>query len=452
MTSKSTKTVLPPRGMRDILPQEMVLRQHLLQVIGRVYQGYGYLPIDTPAMERLEILMGKGGNENEKLLFKVLKRGEKLDEAIHGDTVSDASSAGELADMGLRFDLTVPLARYVAANRDKLPAVFRAQHMAPVWRADRPQKGRFREFMQCDIDVIGGESNDYEVEILTATEEALRELDIRDYVLRISDKRLLPLLFGDAGADEAQTAAITTAVDKLDKVGIDAVKAEIDGAILPAAARELAHLLLANAGGLAMTDFAATFGDKVTRREEWDAIVVNLGYIVDNIKALNPNSAVRFDPLLIRGMDYYTGPVFEVGVKGYNFSVVGGGRYDGLIGRFSNNEIPAVGCSIGFDRIMTILQDRENATQLGRKRVRVVIDKADALQQQQLARKVRALGIAVDVDLTGRKFDRRLKAAEGEGFAHIITGYDSATDEVTVRDLRERKSVTVPLAEIAAIL
>ncbi|MEK6605778.1 MAG: ATP phosphoribosyltransferase regulatory subunit, partial [Nitrospirota bacterium] len=205
----------PPTGMRDWLPQDALLRQHLMETIGKVYRLYGYLPIDTPVMEDLSVLLGKGGGENEKLLFKILKRGEKLTEA--------QAAGGDLADQGLRFDLTVPLARFVATHQGKLPKVFRRYHIAPVWRADRPQKGRFREFYQCDIDVVGGASPDYEVEIITATERVLKELNLGKYRFRLSDKRLLPLVLEGYGVPKEHILPITIVLDKLDKLSLDEI-------------------------------------------------------------------------------------------------------------------------------------------------------------------------------------------------------------------------------------
>src|SRR5256712_1364882 len=198
----------PPTGMRDWLPQDALLRQQLMETISSTYRLYGYLPIDTPAMEDLAVLLGKGGGENEKLLFKILKRGEKLAQA----------KDRELADYGLRYDLTVPLARFVATHQGKIPKVFRRYHIGPVWRADRPQKGRFREFYQCDIDVVGGKSSAYEVEIITATERVLKELNLGKYRFRLSDKRLLPLLLQGYGVAKNQVSPITIALDKLDKM------------------------------------------------------------------------------------------------------------------------------------------------------------------------------------------------------------------------------------------
>src|SRR5437879_725513 len=204
----------PPTGMRDWLPQETLLRQRLMETIGSVYQLYGYLPIDTPAVEDLEVLLGKGGGENEKLLFKILKRGDKLAQA--------EQEGKDLADYGLRFDLTVPLARFVATHQGKLPKIFRRYHIGPVWRADRPQLGRYREFYQCDIDVVGGASQDYEVEIITATERVLQrlkeEFQLGQYWFRISDKRLLPLLLRGYAVPVQQVHAITLLLDKLDRI------------------------------------------------------------------------------------------------------------------------------------------------------------------------------------------------------------------------------------------
>src|SRR5216684_5274840 len=199
----------PPTGMRDWLPQDALLRQRLMETISSVYRLYGYLPIDTPAMEDLAVLLGKGGGENEKLLFKVLKRGDKLKQAMGG---------GDVADYGLRFDLTVPLARFVATHQGEIQLPFRRYHIAPVWRADRPQRGRFREFYQCDIDVVGGSSSAYEVEIITATERVLKELNLGLYSFRLSDKRLLPLLLNGFGVSDDHIGPITILLDKLDKV------------------------------------------------------------------------------------------------------------------------------------------------------------------------------------------------------------------------------------------
>src|SRR2546422_4309920 len=221
----------PPTGMRDWLPQDALLRQQLMETISSTYRLYGYLPIDTPVMEDLAVLLGKGGGENEKLLFKILKRGEKLAQA----------KDHELADYGLRYDLTVPLARFVATHQGKIPKVFRRYHIGPVWRADRPQKGRFREFYQCDIDVVGGASSAYEVEIITATERVLKELKLGQYWFRISDKRLLPLMLQGFGAAEDRIGSLAILLDKLDKVPMSEIRSEILQ-VLPAGSHAVKNL------------------------------------------------------------------------------------------------------------------------------------------------------------------------------------------------------------------
>src|SRR2546423_7409394 len=254
----------PPTGMRDWLPQETLRRQRLMETIGSVYQLYGYLPIDPPAMEELEGLLGKGGGENEKLLFKILKRGDKLAQA--------EQERKDLADYGLRFDLTVPLARFVATHQGKLPKIFRRYHIGPVWRADRPQLGRYREFYQCDIDVVGGTSTAYEIEIITATERVLARLNLGKYRFRLSDKRLLPLLLRGFGVAETNIGSITITLDKLDKGDIAQVRRELDAVLAPDSEPwKKATALLVWAHALRAQDSDAD--ERVTRfKEHWDSI------------------------------------------------------------------------------------------------------------------------------------------------------------------------------------
>ena len=338
----------PPTGMRDWLPQDALLRQHLMETISKVYRLYGYLPIDTPVMEDLAVLLGKGGGENEKLLFKVLKRGEKLAKA--------QEAGGDLADYGLRFDLTVPLARFVATHQGKIQMPFRRYHIAPVWRADRPQKGRFREFYQCDIDVVGGESSAYEVEVITATERVLKELNLGKYWFRISDKRLLPYMLQGFGVPGEKVGPIATLLDKLDKMPFAEFDEELMN-ILPKDSDVLSKVRALTVDAYTDKDheillrtttehyekhFAKVTSQKI--HDEITAVLVNLRSIMESIRAVNPQSRIIFHPIMVRGMDYYTGPVYEAVVEGYPSSILGGGRYDGLIGRFAGKPIPAVGC------------------------------------------------------------------------------------------------------------
>jgi histidyl-tRNA synthetase len=444
----------PPTGMRDWLPQDTVLRQRLMDTIGSVYKLYGYLPIDTPAMEDLAVLMGKGGGENEKLLFKILKRGDKL--------LAAREEGDDLADYGLRFDLTVPLARFVASHQGKLPKVFRRYHIAPVWRADRPQKGRFREFYQCDIDVVGGTSSDYEVEVITATERVLKTLGLGQYRFRISDRRLLPLILMGFGVPEAQIGAITVVLDKLDKVPVETICAEIHQILtgeiaaskkveafirgcepLRKVARESApHEFLDGAlTDLRHTKFSA----------EIDRVHNNIMKIVHDVVGVNKDSRIVFDPILVRGLDYYTGPIYEAVVEGFGSSVLGGGRYDGLIGKFAGKEIPAVGCSIGFERILSILQERETSQNASVGRVLLVRHGPDLVELSRQAEELRARGIQVETYLEEDDLGKQLKYAEVAG---IVWAVKEVHQDMTllVRHLPTRQDRTVSVSELQAIL
>lgn len=448
-------TIGPPTGMRDWLPEDTMLRQRLMETIGAVYRLYGYLPIDTPAMEDLAVLLGKGGGENEKLLFKILKRGEKL---------AQARESGELADYGLRFDLTVPLARFVATHQGKIPKVFRRYHIAPVWRADRPQKGRFREFYQCDIDVVGGAAPAYEVEIITATERALKELNLGRYRFRLSDKRLLPLLLRGFGVPEECITPITIVLDKLDKVPLDTICDEVRKILS-------AHRVVSGKveGFIRATDeirresdrpASYAFFDKILRDFEHTAVSAeletihnNLVNIILSVCTVNPSSSIVFDPILVRGMDYYTGPVYEAVVEGFPSAILGGGRYDNLIGLFTGKKIPAVGCSIGFERILAIQQERA----AGRAapavpRALLICDGEDADRLQQQAERLRDAGLAIETYLNRDEVGKQLKYAEAAGIVWAIKRFDQASSSLTVRHIPTREDRTVSLKDFLTFL
>jgi len=443
----------PPTGMRDWLPQDALLRQRVMETIGKVYRLYGYLPIDTPAMEDLAVLLGKGGGENEKLLFKILKRGEKL-----------AQAGVELADYGLRFDLTVPLARFVATHQGKLPKVFRRYHIAPVWRADRPQKGRFREFYQCDIDVVGGATLDYEVEIITATERVLKELNLGKYRFRLSDKRLLPLVLQGYGVAKNHIGPITIALDKLDK-DFDQARREID-AVLPHDSepwKKVTALLLRayavrphdTGRHERMAEFKKYWDsiDHPTIRAEIDDILVNLEAIIMAVETINPESSIVFDPILVRGLDYYTGPVYEaVMAIGSTSSILGGGRYDDLIGTFAGKNIPAVGCSIGFERILAILQGESGTAMTVTSQILLVNEGATAVLLQQQAEQLRNEGLCIETNLDTDDVGRQFKYAEAAGMRWAVRRFEAATSSITVRDLSKRQDFTMPLAEFKSRL
>ncbi|WP_182045458.1 histidine--tRNA ligase [Curtobacterium sp. ME26] len=336
-------TVTAPRGMRDHLPADKARREHVLGVIRGVYAQHGFDEIETPVVEEAARLHSGLGGDNEKLAFAVMKRG------LTTDDVRRAEAPLDLADLGLRFDLTVPLARFYASHRAELPSVFRAVQIAPVWRAERPQKGRYRQFVQCDIDVLGEPGQLAEIELISATTAALDALGIAGTTIRINDRRILTALLGSWGIVDpgaAERALIT--VDKLDKIGPDGVAAELretTGAELPGLEDTIRSLESADWYAVADAEWldAEAFADLLRLR---DAL---------------PGADLRFDPTLVRGMGYYTGTIFEVAHPDFGYSLGGGGRYDGMIGRFLGQDVPAVGFSLGFERLVDLVTLPESA-------------------------------------------------------------------------------------------
>ena len=316
----------PVTGMRDILPDEMEIRAYLLNLIRTTYKSFGYTEIETPIVESIENLQGKQGGENEKLIFKIMKRGEKFN-------LETAKEENDLADSGLRYDLTMPLARFYSLHQQELPKPFKALQIGPVFRAERPQKGRFREFYQCDIDVFGDSSNLCETELILAMMTVLKRIGFKSVVIRVNDRKLLREIAQKTGLSEDLYEDVFIALDKMDKIGEEGV------------AGELVKLGMEEA---AAKTFLSEFKD-VTIPE-------NLQEIFDLVNAAKDGDfEVVFDPTLVRGMGYYTGPIFEVSVPEFGSSVGGGGRYDEMVGRFVGQNTPACGFSIGFERIVGIL-------------------------------------------------------------------------------------------------
>ena len=335
-------------GMKDILPEEMFIRDYLINIIKKTYGSFGFTSIETPAMEHIENLLSKQGGDNEKLIFKILKRGEKL-------KLENIKDENDLVDAGLRYDLTLPLARYYSNNQANLPNPFKALQIGNVYRADRPQKGRFRQFTQCDIDILGEASNLAEIELILATTKALSEIAKgKHFSLRINDRRILMAMALYAGYDEDNIGNVFIILDKMDKIGMDGVKkelTELDG-------EEKCSKYLSLFEGLKdNTDAVLSLKDKLKGFIE-DGVLDSLCEIMDTVLEVNTNDfSLVFDPTLVRGMGYYTGTIFEVSMEGFSGSVAGGGRYDKMIGRFTGNDTPACGFSIGFERIITVLLD-----------------------------------------------------------------------------------------------
>ncbi len=341
-------TKKPVTGMKDILPEEMALRDYLINIIKDTYRGFGFSSIETPCVEHIENLTSKQGGDNEKLIFKILKRGEKLN-------LESALTQEDLVDSGLRYDLTLPLARYYSNNSANLPAPFKALQIGSVWRADRPQKGRFRQFTQCDIDILGEPSKLAEIELMLATTKALKRIcPDNAFTVRINSRQILKAMACYAHFPEDSFEQVFIILDKMDKIGLDGVKKELSELGLSSDGIEKYIGLYDNIGkdSSAVRELKNILGEYID-----EAVIDDLSSIMDIVKANNKDCNIEFDPTLVRGMGYYTGTIFEVSMEGFSGSVAGGGRYDKMIGRFTGVDTPACGFSIGFERIMTILMD-----------------------------------------------------------------------------------------------
>ena len=339
----------PVTGMKDILPAEMQIRDYILGQIKETYRSFGFSSIETPCVEHIENLLSKQGGDNEKLIFKILKRGEKLD-------LETAQTENDLTDGGLRYDLTLPLSRYFANNAASLPTPFKALQIGNVWRADRPQKGRFRQFMQCDIDILGDATSQAEIELILATTTALSRIcPGRGFTVRINDRRILRAMAVSSGFPEDEVDKVFITVDKMDKIGTDGVKAELlENGYSEASADRYLELM-----NQASPDAAGVrkMGELLKGVLE-DGAAENLARIMETVMEVSQvGCQLVFDPTLVRGMGYYTGTIFEVSMEGFGGSVAGGGRYDRMIGKFTGIDTPACGFSIGFERIVTILLD-----------------------------------------------------------------------------------------------
>lgn len=336
----------PVTGMKDILPAEMQIRDYVIRLIKETYSGFGFSSIETPCVEHIENLCSKQGGDNEKLIFKILKRGEKLN-------LETADSEQDLVDSGLRYDLTVPLSRYYSNNANNLPMPFKALQIGSVWRADRPQRGRFRQFVQCDIDILGEASYLAEVELILATTTLLGKLNFKNFKVRINDRRLLKAMAAYCGFAEESYDTVFIILDKMDKIGMDGVAAELlEAGFEKASIDKYLELFEKITGDRAGLEFCAKELAEVC---EGDA-AENLMQIMDCVnKVKAADFDLVFDPTLVRGMSYYTGSIFEIEMAEFSSSVGGGGRYDKMIGKFTGMETCACGFSIGFERIVTIL-------------------------------------------------------------------------------------------------
>ncbi len=409
----------PVKGMQDFLPADVRLRRHVLGLIRETYATYGFDEIETPAMEHIENLSGKVGGENEKLIFKVMKRGAELERGL---------KSGQIADSGMRYDLTVPLARYYANNRNDLPTPLKALQIGNVWRADRPQKGRFRQFTQCDIDIIGDGSIMAEIELITATSRMLTrifsEVNISEFTVHINDRRILKAMAAAAGFAPEQYDEVFIILDKMDKIGVTGVKETLlaEG-YAPEAVEKYGAMFEAVTEGITPGEFCS----RVCGEELDPKVMSGMDTIMQTVSAMIDGGVhLSFDPTLVRGMSYYTGTIFEITIDGYNFSIAGGGRYDEMIGRFAGQSAPACGFSIGFERIVTILRDlgwSEEAVGSGKTRMALLVDERSSSEQLGKAfaeaARLRAEGNIVTVQPLKKNAKFQVQTLEKNGYTSI---------------------------------
>ena len=411
----------PTTGMKDITPQEMALRNYVMDEIRKTYSAFGFTQIETPAVEHIENLCSKQGGENEKLIFKILKRGEKLN-------LSSAETENDLVDGGLRYDLTVPLCRFYANNAANLPKPFKALQMGNVWRADRPQKGRFRQFMQCDIDILGEPSNLAEIELVLATTTLLGKVGFKGFKVHINDRRILKAMASYSGFEEKDFDNVFIELDKMDKIGLDGVCECLagDGFTEDAIAKYKALFEEFQSSAEPLSFLKEKLGDYIEENA-----ADNLSEILTAVEASKgADCEIVFDPTLVRGMSYYTGTIFEIEMKELNCSVAGGGRYDKMIGKFTGQDTPACGFSIGFERIITIMMEQGVKAPGSTEKTAFLVEKGiDGERLGEIianAQKLRAEGKTVLVTRMNKNKKFQKEQLEADGYTEFTDFYREA--------------------------
>ena len=429
----------PVTGMKDIMPDEMQIRDYVINVIKETYGKFGFTPMETPCMENIENLSSKQGGENEKLIFKILKRGEKLN-------LETARSESDVVDFGMRYDLTVPLVRYYANHANELPSPFKALQMGNVWRADKPQKGRYRQFMQCDIDILGEESNLAEIELILATTTTLGRLGFRNFQIRINDRRLLKAMAAYSGFDEKDYDDVFITLDKMDKIGVEGVERELTANGYDSVSVEKYLALFRDMN--ASEDTLSFIEEKMTGFLDED---VKAGFreIIESVNATKDDCfRLVFDPTLVRGMSYYTGTIFEIMMPELGISCGGGGRYDKMVGRFTGKDVPACGFSIGFERIILILMESGFKVPNQNKKIVYLIEKgvsgdrlceiiAEAQRERQDGTQVLVARMNKN-----KKFQKEQLAAEGYEEFKQITQY---TSYLKKKNKRKKKALALEI-------
>ena len=415
----------PVTGMKDILPAEMEIRDYVIGLIKETYRSFGFSSIETPCVEHIENLCSKQGGDNEKLIFKILKRGEKL-------RLAEAKEEADLVDGGLRYDLTLPLSRYYANHSNELPAPFKALQMGSVWRADRPQRGRYRQFMQCDIDILGEPSNLAEIELILATTSLLGKLDFNNFTIRINDRRFLKAMAAYSGFEEKDYDSVFITLDKMDKIGLDGVAAEMkENGYAEESVEKYLQLFKEITGDV---EGVRACKEKLQGFLPEDA-ADSLEMIITSVEsAKEADFRMLFDPTLVRGMSYYTGTIFEISMDEFGGSVGGGGRYDKMIGKFTGQDTPAVGFSIGFERIVMLLMESGYKVPTSKEKKAFLIEKnmpkEGMLKVLDLAKKERAAGRQVMImNMKKNKKFQKEQLAE-QGYTDITECYRDSVDNI----------------------
>lgn len=400
----------PVTGMKDISPREMEIRNYVMDLIRKTYGTFGFSSIETPCVEHIENLCSKQGGENEKLIFKILKRGEKL-------KLETATGESDLVDSGLRYDLTVPLSRYYSNNANDLPSPFKALQMGNVWRADRPQRGRFRQFMQCDIDILGEPTCLAEIELILATTTLLGKLDFHNFTIRVNDRKILKAMAQYSGFPQESFDTVFIILDKMDKIGLEGVAAELEK---EGFAKESIDTYLGMFQEISGDIQGVRYcGEKLGEVLDADS-AANLETIIRSVDAVKcADFKIVFDPTLVRGMSYYTGPIFEIAMDEFGGSVGGGGRYDEMIGKFTGKDTCACGFSIGFERIVMLLLERGYTVPAAAGKKAYLIEKNMSTEHLltilKQAEEERRAGVQVNISIMkkNKKFQKEQMMSEG---------------------------------------
>jgi histidyl-tRNA synthetase len=427
----------PARGTRDFLPADVRRREHVIRVVRGVYERYGFEPLETPAFENIETLTGKYGDEGSKLIFKILRRGE------HEGT-------GQ-ADLALRYDLTVPLARVVAEHQASLPRYFRRYQIQPVWRADRPARGRFREFFQCDIDAIGSTSPVVEVEVLAAVSDVLAALGFADFRIRLNDRRVLQALLAAAGVPPDRETDALVALDKLDKIGADGVRADMEGRGITPVVAAACLAAFAVQGDRPAADSLADLDRRLGSRREAAGTIRTVASLAEATPAAG---RIQIDPSLARGLSYYTGAIMEIAVPDLAGSLGGGGRYDNLVGMFLGREVPACGFSLGLERIIVVMAERgmfpPDVSTAPADVLVALWDEPSRGEALALAARLRRAGLNVEVYPEAEKPGRQFKYAGLRGYPLVVLAGEDERRQgaIAVRNMRTANQATVPDGDV----